>query len=129
MKAGGIESVCAGIWEVPLNANPVMGEAVEAVQVKVVPVTVAVRFTAALVCPEQIVCSSGQLVTVGLGFTVMACVVEFPGHPWKAEVMVYVTVCCMLVTFSSVTGVIGFAMPGAMGHGLTLPTGQAADQE
>ena len=35
----------------------------------------------------------------------------------------------MLVTFIKVTTGIGFAMPGVTGQGLTLPTGQVADQE
>jgi hypothetical protein len=62
-----------------------MGAVVEAVQEKVVPNTVEVRFTFILVWPEQIVCSSGQLVTVGLGFTVTTCVVEDPGQPLNDE--------------------------------------------
>ena len=55
---------------VPEVAKPVIGETVEAVHVNVVPATVDVRFTMVLVLPEQIVCSRGQLVTVGLGLIV-----------------------------------------------------------
>ena len=73
--------VCAGILSLPLVAKPVIGALVEAVQVKVVPITVAVRFTGVLVLPEQRVCSSGQLVTVGLGLMVTAWVVVDPGQP------------------------------------------------
>ncbi len=72
---------------VPLVENPVIGAMVEAVHEKVVPATVAERLTCALVCPEQSVCSSGQLVTVGLGLTVTIWFTVFPGQPLKDEFM------------------------------------------
>ena len=39
------------------------------------------------------------------------------------------TVCCVFVTFIKVTEGTGFTVPGVMGHGFTLPTGQVADHE
>jgi len=74
---------------VPERANPVTGPVAVAVQEKSVPATVEVRFTGVLVSPEQMVCSRGQFVTVGLGFTVTVCVAEFPEHPAAEDVMVY----------------------------------------
>ena len=71
----------------PKVEKPVMGAVVFAVQEKVVPTTVEVRLIDALVCPEHSVCSSGQLVTVGLGLTVTTWVAEVPGQLLKEEVM------------------------------------------
>ena len=69
-----------------------MGAVVDAVHENVVPVTVAVRLTGALVAPEHIVWSSGEFVTDGLGFTVTLCVTVLPAHPLNDEVTLYVTV-------------------------------------
>lgn len=69
------------------------------------------------------------MVTVGLGLMVTSWVVVVPGHPWNDEVIVYVTVCWMFVTFINVTGVTGFAVPGVTGQGFTLPARQVADHE
>ena len=80
-------SVCAGIWFVPLAVNPLMGDMVEAVQVKVVPKTVAVRLTRVLVDPEHIVWSSGKFETEGLGLIITSWVTVFPAHPLNEEVM------------------------------------------
>jgi hypothetical protein len=100
-----------------------------AVQAKVVPGTVEERFTSVLTAPEHNVWVRGQLVTVGLGFTVTVWVATEPGHPPNEESNVKVTVCGRSVTLKKVMDGIGEPVPGATGHGLILPTGQAADHE
>jgi hypothetical protein len=56
---------------VPLAVKPVIPAVAVAVQVKVVPDTVAVRVTRDEVPSEQIDWVNGVLVTEGLGFTVI----------------------------------------------------------
>jgi hypothetical protein len=54
---------------VPLDVKPVTPVVAVAVQAKVVPATPDVRVTSVVFALEQMVCVSGELVTVGNGFT------------------------------------------------------------
>ena len=83
-----MNKVWVGIKSPPLTANPEIGAVVEAVQEKVVPTTFEVRSTLMLVPPEQMVCSKGQFVTVGLGLIVTIWVAVVPGQPLNEEVIV-----------------------------------------
>ena len=53
----------------PLAVKPETPAVAEAVQVKVVPLTLEVRVTSVVLAPEQMVCVNGELVIVGNGFT------------------------------------------------------------
>lgn len=65
---------------VPFNvAVGVIPEGGVTVQLKVLPVTVAERFTSVVLAPEHIVCGGTEL-TRGVGFTVTANVTGVPGQ-------------------------------------------------
>lgn len=63
-------NVWAGMVLAPDAVNPVVPAVAVADQLKVDPTTLAVKVTAVVVPPEQIVCVRGVLVTDGRGFTV-----------------------------------------------------------
>jgi hypothetical protein len=77
---------------VPLGIYPlILGEGVGVtVQANVVPPTLEVRVTNEVGLPEHTDCDI-VLVTIGLGFTVITCVVAIPLQPPMEGVIVYVT--------------------------------------
>ena len=62
--------VWTGIVLVPLAVKPLTPAVPVAVQAKVAPATLEVKVTKLVELPEQIVCVSGVLLTVGFGLTV-----------------------------------------------------------
>jgi hypothetical protein len=56
---------------VPLAVKPETPGVAVAVHANVVPLILEVRVTDAVLVPEQIVCDNGELLIVGVGFTVI----------------------------------------------------------
>ena len=80
--------VSTGIVPVPVAVKPETPAEPTAVQANVVPATAEVGVNAEVLAPEQMVCESTVLVTVGVGSTLTVYVVAGPGHPLAVGVMV-----------------------------------------
>ena len=80
--------VCTGIVPLPVAVNPETPEEPVAVQANVVSATAEVGVNAKVLAPEQMVCESTVLVTVGIGSTNTVKVSSGPGHPLAVGVMV-----------------------------------------
>jgi len=65
----------------------------------VVPVTFPVNAMVAIELAEQIVCEDGVATALGVGFTSTVAVIDAPGQPLAAGVIVKVTVTGALVVF------------------------------
>ncbi len=116
-----------GIFPDPFSVNPVTaGEEGVAVQVKLtLPATLELKATAAEGLPEQIDWDAGAAITVGAGFTVMACVALLPGQVPADGVTVYVTTPGdVSVLLMVMTGMVA-PVPEAMK--LDIPAGGTAE--
>lgn len=92
--------VIAGKVDPPLvGLNPVIPEGGVTVQPMVAPGVGDTKFTAVVVPPEHTACA-GTVLTPGAGLTVTVNVVDGPGQPFEAGVIVYTTLIGFAVLFS-----------------------------